>query len=51
MTGAEAVEQAADKAERAAARSVTSEQDKSDRDDGILIPDTPPGAGEILGES
>ena len=51
MTGAEAAEQAADKAERAAARPVTPEQDESDRDDGILIPGTPPGAGEILGES
>ena len=41
----------ADKAERAVARPVTPSQDKSDGDDAILIPDTPPNAGEITGES
>jgi hypothetical protein len=51
MTGAKAAEKVADKAERAAARPVTPRQDKSDGDDGILIPDTPPNAGETAGES
>jgi hypothetical protein len=51
MTGAEAAEQVADEAERAAARPVTSRQDESDGDDGILVPGTPPNASEIAGES
>jgi hypothetical protein len=39
------------KVERAAARPVTPRQDKSDGDDGILIPEVPLNVGEIMGES
>ena len=49
--GTDAAKQVADKAERAAARPVTPSQDESDGDDGIQVPDTPPNAGEITGES
>jgi hypothetical protein len=41
MTGAEAAEYMANKAERAAARPVIPRQNKSDGDDCILIPGTP----------
>jgi hypothetical protein len=44
MTGAEAAEQAADKAEQAASRPV---QEESDWEDGVVVPGTsPPTAGE-----
>jgi hypothetical protein len=49
MTGAEAAEQAANKAERAAARPVTPQQDESDEEGGVLAPDTPPTLGESQG--
>ena len=55
MTGAEAAEKAADKAERAEARPIVHYQDESDGEEGILIPGTPPGPqgarGLISGES
>jgi hypothetical protein len=41
MTGIEAAEQAASKAEKAAARPLTPQQDESDKDDGIIVPGTP----------
>jgi hypothetical protein len=47
MTGAEAAEQAVDKAKRAVARPVTPRQDESDEGHGILVSGTLP----ILGES
>jgi hypothetical protein len=40
----------ANKAEKVAARPVILRQDKSNRDNGILISGTPPNAGEITGE-
>ena len=49
MTGAEAAEQAANRTEKAAARSVTPQQDKSDGDDGIIVPRTPLPMGESQG--
>jgi hypothetical protein len=52
MTGAEAAEQAADKAERAVTRPIIPNEDNSDGDNGILVPGIPPGApGLIAGES
>jgi hypothetical protein len=41
----------ANKVERAAARLVTSRQNKSDEDNNILVPSTPPNTGEVMGES
>jgi hypothetical protein len=46
MTGAEAAEQAADRAEKAAARPPTPQQDKSDGDDDIMVSGTPLPMGE-----
>jgi hypothetical protein len=43
MTGAEAAEQAADRAEKAAARPTVHNEDESDGEEGILVPGTPPG--------
>ena len=49
MTGAEAAKQAANKAEKAAARPLTPLQDNSDGDDGIIVPRTPLPIGESQG--
>jgi hypothetical protein len=49
MTGAEAAEQAANRAEKAAARPLTLQQDESDGDDGIIVPGTPLPMGEPQG--
>ena len=49
MTGAEAAEQAADKAERAATRPVPPRQDECEEDQGILVFGTPPPPGESQG--
>jgi hypothetical protein len=49
MTGAEAAERAADKAERAVIILVTVRQDASDEDDDVLVPDTSPFAGKSQG--
>ncbi len=49
MTGAEAAEQAANRAEKAAARPLTPQQDESDGDDGIIVPGTPLPMGESQG--
>ena len=49
MTGTEAAEQAADKAEKAEARQLTPQQDESDRDDGTIVPGTPLPMGESQG--
>jgi hypothetical protein len=46
ITGIEATEQALNKAENAVARPVISRQDKSDEDNGILLPSTPLIMGE-----
>jgi hypothetical protein len=46
MTGIEAAEQAADKAEKAVTRPPTPQQDESDGDDGIIVPGTPLFIGE-----
>jgi hypothetical protein len=43
MTGAEAAEQAADRAERAEARPIVHYGDESDGEESILVPGTPPG--------
>ena len=49
MTGAKAAEQVANRAEKAAARPLTPQQDESDGDDGIIVPRTPPPMGESQG--
>ena len=46
MTGTEAAEQAANKAEKAAAQPLTPLQDKSDGDNNIIVPRTPLPMGE-----
>jgi hypothetical protein len=55
MTGTEAAEQAANRAERAAARPIVHYENESDGEEGILVPGTPPGpqgaAGLVAGES
>jgi hypothetical protein len=49
MTGAEAAERAAGQVERAAIIPVTPRQDESDEDNDVLVPGTPPFAGESQG--
>ena len=49
MTGAEAAEQAANKAERAVARPIPARQDENEEDQGVLVLRTPPPPGESQG--
>jgi hypothetical protein len=50
MTGAEAADQAANKAEQAASRPVLHRQEESDWKDDIIVPSTPPAnRGRIAG--
>jgi hypothetical protein len=52
MTRAEAAEQAADRAEKAATRPIVYNEDESDRKKDISVPMTSPGApGLVAGES
>ena len=49
ITGTEAAEQAANRAEKATARPLTPQQDESDGDDGIIVPGTPLPMGKSQG--
>jgi hypothetical protein len=49
ITGVEAAEQAADRAERAAAQPIMHNGDENDGEEGILVPGTPPSPQGVLG--